>query len=138
MNNQIAEAYLNESNMLDGSNYTNWKFKLQTLLEGQNAYGIATGDEVKLTTATGGLNTTILDWEKREKANALLMLSIKDCIIPHIRDCKTTNDIWTILKEMYEIKNTSRTLYLRKKILSIKMEEKDSICFFIHIPDKVS
>ena len=34
MNNQIVEAYLNESNKLDGSNYTNWKFKLQNLLEG--------------------------------------------------------------------------------------------------------
>jgi len=54
MNNQIVEAYLNESNNLDGSNCTNWKFKVQTLLEGQNAYGIATGDEVKPTTATSG------------------------------------------------------------------------------------
>ena len=108
MNNQITEAYLNESNKLDGSNYTNWKFNLQTLLEGYNAYGIATGDEVDLTTATSGSNTTIQDWEKREmKAKVLLKLSVKDCIIPHIRDCKTTNYIWTILKEMYEIKNTS-------------------------------
>jgi len=61
MNNQIAEAYLNESNKLDGSNYTNWKFKLETLLEGQNSYGIATGDEVRPTTTTGGSNTTIQD-----------------------------------------------------------------------------
>jgi len=102
------------------------------MLEGQNAYGIATGDEVKPTTTTGGSNTTIQDWEKREmKAKVLLKLSVKDCIIPHIRDCKTTNDIWTILKEMSEIKNTNQTLYLKKKILSIKMEENDSVYSFI-------
>ena len=111
---------------------TNWKFKLQTLVEGQNAYGIATGDEVKSTIAIGGSDTMIQDWEKREmKAKVLLKLSVKDCIIPHIWDSKTTNDIWTILKEMYEIKNTSRTLYFRKKILSIKMEENESVSSFI-------
>lgn len=49
-------------------------------------------------------NTTIQDCEKREmKAKVLLKLLVKDCIIPHIRECKTTNDIYMILKEMYEI-----------------------------------
>ncbi len=132
MNNQIVEAYLNESNKLDGSNYTNWKFKLQTLLEEQNSYGIATGDKVKPATATGGSNTTIQDWEKREmKEKVLLKLSVKVCIILRIQECKTVNDIWMILKEMYEIKNTSRTFYLRKKILSIKMEENEYVSSFI-------
>ena len=32
---------------------------------------------------------------------------------------------------MYEIKNTSRTLYLKKNILSIKMEENDYVSSFI-------
>jgi len=132
MNNQIAEAYLNESNKLDGSNYTNWKFKLQTMLEGQNAYGIATSDEVKPTTATRGSNTPIQDSEKRDmKAKVLLKLSVKDCIIPHIRECKIANDIWKILKEMCDIKNRSRTLYIGKKILSIKMEDNESTSSFI-------
>lgn len=40
MNNQLVEAYLNENNKLDGSNYFGWKFKLQTLLEGHNAWEI--------------------------------------------------------------------------------------------------
>lgn len=33
MNNKIVEDYINESNKLYGSNYTNRKFKLQALLE---------------------------------------------------------------------------------------------------------
>lgn len=142
MNSQM-EDYLNESIKLDGSNYINWKFKLQTLLEGQNTYSIVIGDEGKPTVANGGTNATIQEWEKRElKAKVLLKLSVKDCIIPHIRDCKTANEIWTTLKDMYEIKNTSRTLFLRKKILSIKMEENESVSSFLsrikEVKDKLS
>lgn len=86
MNNQMVEAYLNESNKLNSSNYSNWKFKLKTLLEGQNAWAIATGDELKPTLAIGGKTTTIQDWEKRENnAKVLLKLSVKDCIILNIR-----------------------------------------------------
>lgn len=41
------ESYLNESGKLNGSNFTNWKFKIQTLLKGVNAWSIVTGDEEK-------------------------------------------------------------------------------------------
>lgn len=41
------------------------------------------------------------------------------------------NDIWTIFLKMYEIKNTSTTLYLKKKILSINMEENESLSSFV-------
>jgi hypothetical protein len=37
MVNQLVETYLNESNKLDGSNFINYKFKMQTLIEG---YGV--------------------------------------------------------------------------------------------------
>jgi hypothetical protein len=33
MVNPLAETYLNEANKLDGSNFINWKFKMQTLME---------------------------------------------------------------------------------------------------------
>ncbi len=63
---------MNEHNKIDGSNYQNWKFKMQTLLEVQSAWTIANGDEKKPTTAS----TTVLDWEKREgKARMLLKMS---------------------------------------------------------------
>ena len=47
MNNNMFEACLNEHNKLDGSNYANWKFKMQTLLDVQSAWTIVNGDEPK-------------------------------------------------------------------------------------------
>eukprot|EP00253_Pinus_taeda_P003869 PITA_03869 len=76
------ESYLHESGKLDGSNFTNWKFKIKTLLEGANAWSIVTGDELK-----SNAGTQEQEWEKREnKAKVLLKMSVKDSIILHIRD----------------------------------------------------
>jgi hypothetical protein len=43
MANPLAETYLNEANKLDGSNFINWKFKMQTLMEGYGVWNIAKG-----------------------------------------------------------------------------------------------
>jgi hypothetical protein len=46
MANPLAETYLNKANKLDGSNFINWKFKMQTLMEGYGVWTITKGDEV--------------------------------------------------------------------------------------------
>ena len=45
MANNLADSYMNESNKLDGSNYVNWKFKVQTLSEATMARNIVIGKE---------------------------------------------------------------------------------------------
>jgi hypothetical protein len=80
----------------------------------------------------GATTATIQDWEKREtKAKVLLRMSVKDSLIPHIRDCTTSTETWTTLKDLYESKNTNRVLSLKSKLLSIRMEENESISDFI-------
>eukprot|EP00253_Pinus_taeda_P031779 PITA_31779 len=60
----------------------------------------------------------------------LLKMSI-DYIIPHIRECKSIGENWGILKDLYEIRNTNHLLFLKSKILSLKMEENETIVSFI-------
>ena len=87
MSNSLADNYLNEASKLNGENYIDWKFKILTICEAWNVWSIVNGDELKPTGATG------TDWEKREtKAKVLLRMSVKDNIIPHIRDCKTSKE----------------------------------------------
>lgn len=128
MNNQMFEACLNKHNKPDGSNYANWKFKMQALLEVHSAWKIANGDEKKPTTGSA----SILDWDKHDcKAGMLLKMSVKDYIIPHIIECKSASEIWGILKDLYEIKNTNNLLFLKSKILSLNMEENEIVVAFI-------
>ena len=58
MENSLAETYLNEANKLDGSNFINWKFKMQTLKEGYGVWNIANGTELK-PIATAGATTVV-------------------------------------------------------------------------------
>lgn len=125
MENYLIDSYINESNKLDGSNYVNWKFKIQEVLEASGVWPIVSGDEAKPATAAQ-------DWEKREnKAKVFLRMSVKDNIIPHIRDCKTSKETWDILKGLYQTANTNRVLFLKSKLLSIKMEENENVTNFI-------
>ena len=86
MVNPLAETYLNEANKLNGLNFINWKFKMQTLMEGYGVWTIAKGDEVKLDAVVGATAAHIQDWDKHEnKAKILLQMSLKDNIIPHLK-----------------------------------------------------
>ena len=122
MSNSFVDNYLNEASKLDGDNDIDWKFKLLTIFKAWSVWTIVNGDETKPTGAAGA------DWEKRQtKAKVLLQMSVKDNIIPHIRDCKTSKETWEILKGLYETTNSNRILFLKTKLLSMKMESHENI-----------
>ena len=58
---------------------------------------------------------------------------VKDDIIPHIRDNKTSKETWDILKGLYETSNANQILFLKTKLISIKMEANESIGNFVSI-----
>ena len=104
----IVDSYITESNKLDGINYVNEKFKMHILMEGNNIWHIINGKEAKPTSPTTPL-VVVQYWEKRElKAMILLCMSVKDSIIPHIRDITISSSTWSTLKGLYEIKNSNR------------------------------
>ena len=87
MSNSFADNYMKEASKLDGDNCIDQKFKILTIFEAWSVWTIVNGDETKPTGDAGA------NWEKREtKAKVLLRMSVKDNIIPHIRDCKTSKE----------------------------------------------
>jgi hypothetical protein len=58
-------------------------------------------------------------------------MSVKDNIIPYIRDAKTSSETWKVLKDLYETNNTNHIIFLKSKFLSIKMDINESISTFI-------
>ena len=126
MSNTFADNYLSEASKLDGDNYIDWKFKILTIFEAWNVWTIVNGDEFNPKGDVG------IDWEKHEtKAKVLFWMSLKDSIIPHIKDCKTSKETWEILKGLYEITNSNRILFLKTKLLSMKMEAHEYITTYV-------
>jgi len=58
-------------------------------------------------------------------------MSVKYSIIPHIRDATTSAATWTMLKALYETSNTNRILFLKTKLLGIKMDGNESASSFL-------
>jgi hypothetical protein len=56
---------------------------------------------------------------------------VKDNIIPLIRDAKTSKETWKALKDMYETNNTNHILFLKSKLLSIKMDINEYVSNFL-------
>ena len=61
----------------------------------------------------------------------LLRMSVKDSIIPHIREANTSSETWIVLKDLYETSNTNRILFLKTKLLGIKMDANESVSSFL-------
>ena len=58
-------------------------------------------------------------------------MSIKDSIIPHVREAKTSAETWTVLKNLYETSNTNCILFLQTQLLGIKMDGNESVSSFL-------
>jgi hypothetical protein len=65
------------------------------------------------------------------KEKVLFCMSLKDNIIPHIRDCKTSKEKWDFFKGLYKTSNANQILFLKTKLLSIKMEANENISNFV-------
>ena len=56
-------------------------------------------------------------WDGRDaQSHALIALSVKRSIIPHIRYCKTAKEAWDFLANLYQARNEARVAYLRKQL----------------------
>jgi hypothetical protein len=58
-------------------------------------------------------------------------MSVKDSIIPHIRDATISAATWTTLKALYETSNTNHILFLKTKLLGIKMDGNEAVSSFL-------
>jgi transposase InsO family protein len=71
-------------------------------------------------------------WDAKDaQAHALIALSVKRAIIPHIRSCRTAKDAWDTLTTLYQARNEARVAYLRKQLESEHMNEGDSMDSFL-------
>ena len=104
-----------------------WKARILIVLE---AYILR--DHVEQTLAT----PTDVDLLRKHKevvghAKLLIMDSIKDHIVPHIAEKKTTNEMWKALTSMYDGKLVQRKMLLETQMRSLMMTKGEDMEHFL-------
>jgi hypothetical protein len=67
---------------------------------------------------------------KEGKAQRLILDGVKDHLIPHLAEKKTTKEMWDALKNLYEAKNENQKMAWKDKLHDTKMG-KGRVCLLI-------
>ena len=156
-NNDVFRM-LSAEDKLDGTNYPLWAYMMRHVLVAKGLWNIVQGTDVRPIVAGNAANTSEtgdvddgagtstavaavrappltaeqIRWDGRDaQAHALIALSVKRAIIPHIRSCRTAKDTWDVLATLYQARNEARVAYLRKQLESEHMNEGDSMDSFL-------
>lgn len=105
----------------DGANFSNWKFRVETLLEQNEVLE-------HLRQQPGAVESRTDTWKKTErKCKSLLIQCIADTHLEYVKDKSTSYEIWKTLEKLFERKSISSQIYLRKKLLTLKYVENESM-----------
>jgi chromatin segregation and condensation protein Rec8/ScpA/Scc1 (kleisin family) len=62
---------------------------------------------------------------------------VKDHLIPHLDEKKTTKEMWDALKNLYEAKNENQKMALKDKLHDTKMGKEESVSSFLTLVAQV-
>ena len=81
--------------------------------------GAPSGDSSHVSTTIVQVRPTQnqLCWDAHDvQAHALIALSCRRGVIPHIHSCKSSKEAWDVLASLYQVCNEARVAFLRKKL----------------------
>lgn len=114
----------------NGENFSLWKFKMEMVLSSKELWDIVDGSEEPPPSSSDVKERKA--FEKRAKtAFAIIATNLVDKEMAHIKNCKGPAEAWERLCNIHETKSLSNILFLRRKFLTIKMQDGD--CMLDHI-----
>jgi hypothetical protein len=109
---------------IDGaSNFISWKSMLQVTLEEYDLLDVVTKTLPNTTTD----EEKNIRKEEDVKARKIIIYSVRDHLLSHIANLKTTYEMHEALQEMFESDNTLRALTLKIQLQITKMAKGDTV-----------
>jgi 2-phosphoglycerate kinase len=68
---------------------------------------------------------------KEAKSQRIILDGVKDHLIPHLAEKKTTKEMWDALKNLYEVKNENQKMALKDKLHDTKMGKGESVSSYL-------
>lgn len=130
MNKEVRQFNFNVK-PFDGKNFTQWKVRILALLE---EFGVS---EVIYEEAPASSSSSrakkdkdrdsdreIDDWKKKNtKAKSILIQHVADSHLSYVADKRTAREIWETLVTNFQRKSIVSQVFLRKKLISMKLKE---------------
>jgi hypothetical protein len=101
------------------SNYLQWKVRISSVLK-----------ENKLCSSVNTIvHVPALD--PIAKTRRIISDGVKDHLIPHLAEKKTTKEMWDAMKGLYEAKNENQEMALRDKLHGARMVKGESVATYL-------
>jgi hypothetical protein len=68
---------------------------------------------------------------KEAKAQRPILDGLKNHLIPHLAEKRTTKEMWDGLKNLYEVKNENQKMALKDKLHDTKMSKGESVASYL-------
>src|SRR5436190_15534543 len=104
--------------LLSSDNFSNWKFRIKTLLEEKQVADTLDKDIDPITDE----DQKQLFKKQDAKAKSTIVQCLTDKHLDFVKDSKTAKQMMTVLENVFERKSVFTKLYLKRKLLSMKCE----------------
>jgi hypothetical protein len=116
-----------EGRLEGATNFRAWKARILLLLEENDLK-----DYVEMVVPDPNDAQELATHKKKEvKAKRELLDYVKDHLIPHIFEKKTTKDMYDASVGLYQSRNTNRKLILRHKLRSVEMSKSNTVASYL-------
>lgn len=93
--------------------YSNWSFAMEHYLKDQDLWGCVVGTS----------NTYIENELKMNRAMSRIVNSVDPHVFSYIKKCKTSKDMWRVLRETFEGGGLNRKVSLLRTLVSVKLDD---------------
>ncbi|KAK9687589.1 GAG-pre-integrase domain [Popillia japonica] len=108
---------------LTSTNYSNWRFRVETLLEKEGVKGtLDVTEEELLAMSTTAKETHI---KNEIKAKYLIVQCTSDKYTEYVKDAKRAKEMLSSLSNIFERKSTFSKLFVMKKLIKLKCTSED-------------
>lgn len=100
----------------NGKDYDHWKFRMEIVLDNHSVRHCILEEKQNP-------DETFLSQDK--KCKAIIIQCIANSHLQYVKDKNTAHQMWKALEGVFQRKGIASQLYLRKKILTLKLQESD-------------
>lgn len=109
---------------LSATNFSNWKFRVECILEEKGVRECIDGIEEEIYRRLSEQEKK--DYARKDaRARSIIVQCVTDKHLEYIKDAKTSEDMMVSLKNIFERKSIFSKLYIRRKLLTLKCEGDD-------------